>query len=121
MWEVLKVTGIIKQDQNLEVIGVTETEKNRFNSKFEILQGENLDGAEILNLITAIKDNLIDLELVSNTELRLKLDLANNNEEIVNTLTSFIEENKNKKYTVKVEYDETTGLVKDILLTMLTK
>lgn len=119
--ELLKAIGIVKEQQTLESAGITETEKNRFNSQFEILQGEELNGDTVLNLINAIRENLIDLEVVSNTQLKLKLDRLNKNEELVNTISSFIEENKNRKYNAKVEYDEETGLVSDILLTMLEK
>lgn len=117
--EVLKVIGLVEEEQVLQVTGVTETERNRFNSKFEILQGDNLESTEVLNLIDAIKENLIDMKVVSNTELKLKLDQFNKNEEVATTLSSFVEQRKNKKYNVKVEYDEETGLVSDILLTML--
>lgn len=116
---VLKAVGLIKEEQVLEAGGITETEKSRFNSQFEILQGDNLESDAILNLIEAIKENLIDFEVVSNTELKLKLDRLNKNEEVASTLSTFIEKDKNKNYNAKVEYDETTGLASDILLTML--
>ena len=64
---------------------------------------------------------MVDIEIVSNTELKLKLDTLNKNEEVATTLSSFVEQNKNKNYSAKVEYDEETGLVSDILLTMLEK
>ena len=121
LFSIAKDIGIVKEQQTIEAMGITETEKNRFNSKFEILQGEELDSNAILNLINAIQDNLVDLEIVSNTQLRLKLDKLNKNEQSTSTLTSFIEGNTNKKYNAKVEYDEETGLVSDILLTMLEK
>lgn len=119
LWNVLKVIGIVKEEETLQSSGVTETERNRFNSKFEILQGENLEGEAMLNLIEAVKQNLISMEVVSNTELRLKLDTLNKNEQVANTLSAFFEENKDQKYNAKVEYDETTGLASDILLTMV--
>lgn len=115
--QVLKVVGLVKENQNFENTGITETEKKRFNSKFEILQGENLENKVILNLIDAIKSNLVDIEVVSATELKLKLDRLRNNEEVVTNLTTFMEESKNQKYNAKVEYDETTGLVSSIVLT----
>ena len=115
--QVLKVVGLVKENQNFENTGITETEKKRFNSKFEILQGENLENKVILNLIDAIKNNLVEIEVVSGTELKLKLDRLRNNEEVVTNLTTFMEESKNQKYNAKVEYDETTGLVSSIVLT----
>lgn len=119
LFNVLKGIGIVNEEQPLEAMGITETEKNRFNSQFEILQGENLDSETVLNLINAIKGNLINMEVVSNTELKLKLDRLNRDENVANVLSSFMEENKNRKYNAKVEYDEETGLVSDIVLTML--
>lgn len=119
--EVLKVVGLVKENQNFEGTGITETEKKRFNSKFEILQGENLENKVVLNLIEAIKSNLVDIEVVSGTELKLKLDRLKNNEEVATSLTTFMEENKNQKYNAKVEYDENTGLVSSIVLTRVVE
>lgn len=119
--KVLKVIGIISNTQSIESQGVTEAQRNRFNSKFEILQGENLENEVVLKLIDAIKENFIDMEVISNRELKLKLDQLNHNEEMIKTLTDFIEGNKGKKYNAKVNYDEETGLVSDIVLTMLEK
>lgn len=121
LWKVAKSIGIVSEQQTLEAMGITETEKNRFNSQFEILQGEELESGTVLNLIDAIQENLVELEIVSNKELKLKLDRFNKNEDVANTMRSFIEENKNRKYNAKVEYDEGTGLVCDILLTLLEK
>ena len=118
---VLETLGIMQEEQKMEVAGVTETEKNRFNSQFEMLKGENLKGENILNLIEATKENLTNFEVVSNTELKLKIERNNSNEEIVNTLTTFIEENKNRDYNVDIEYDDETGLVNYIVLTIVTK
>lgn len=119
--KVLEVVGLVKENQNFENTGITETEKKRFNSKFEILQGENLENKVVLNLIEAIKSNLVDIEVVSGTELKLKLDRLKNNEEVATTLTTFMEENKNQKYNAKVEYDENTGLVSSIVLTRVVE
>lgn len=119
--KVINIVGNEQEQQVLEATGITETEKNRFNSQFEILQGDKLKSQDILELIDAIQDNLVDMEVVSNKELKLKLDRFEKNEEIATTLSSFIEKNKNKEYATKVEYDEETGLVSDILLTILEK
>ncbi len=117
--EILKAIGVRNEIEGFETVGITETEKNRFNSKFEILQGENLGSENLIRLIEAIKENFINIEVVSGTQLRLQLDRFQKNEEMARILTNFMEENKNKKYNVKVEYEEETGLAKDILLTML--
>lgn len=117
--EVLEVIGLVEEQQTFEVIGVTETEKNRFNLKFEILQGENLDGEAILRIIDAIKENLIDMNILSNTELELELDRFDSNEKIATTISTFIENNKDKKYNAKIKYDEETGLANSIIITIV--
>lgn len=119
--EVLKTIGIVEEKQALEAMGITETERNRFNYKFEILEGENLESSRIFTMLEAIKDNLVGYEVVSGTELRLKLDRFENKEEVLTTLKTFFEENKNRKYNVKIEHDETTGLVNGILITILER
>lgn len=116
--EVLKIIGVIQDNQKLEGNGVSETEKNRFNSKFEILQGENLDNENILKMIEVIKENLVNLQVVSNEELKIEIGQNDKNEELGNALENFIQNNKDKKYNIEVEYDEETGLVKYIIMTI---
>lgn len=117
--EVLQALGIIQDKQKLEATGVSETEKNRFNSKFEILEGENIDSENMLKVIEVLKENLINLEAVSNEELKIEIDKNNKNEELGNTLENFIQKDKNRKYNVKIEYDEETGLVKYVVMVIL--
>ena len=119
IWEVLNTVGIIEREQFLQEIKVTEAERERFNSKFEILQGDNLDGEAVLKVIEVIQPNLINMNVISNTELELELDRINNNEEVATTISTFIEQNKNKDYNVRVEYDEETKLVCKIILTIV--
>ena len=118
---ILKDIGLIKEETVIEETGVSETEKNRFNAQFELLQGTNLDSDRIFNLIEAIKNNFVNIEVVSNKELKLELDENNKNEEMSDKLTALIEANKNKKYNVTIEYDEQTGLAKYIVLTIATE
>ncbi len=119
--EILKTIGIVKENQVIETIGITETERNRYNSKFEILEGQNLESSKIFTILEAIKDNLVGYEVVSGTELRLNIDRYENKQEALTTLNTFFEENKNRKYNITIEYDETTGLVNGILVTILEK
>lgn len=119
--EILKTIGIVKENQVIETIGITETERNRYNSKFEILEGQNLESTKIFTILEAIKDNLVGYEVVSGTELRLNIDRYENKQEALTTLNTFFEENKNRKYNITIEYDETTGLVNGILVTILEK
>ena len=114
---ILEIMGVIKDNKKLEGDGASEAEKNRFNSKFEILQGEKLNTDTTLKMIDTIKNNLIGMEVVNGREIRLNIDKNNSNEETVSKLHAFMEENKNYNYDAKTEYDD-NGFVKSILLTI---
>ena len=113
--EMLETLGIIREQQITAGENVTEAEKNRFNSKFEFYQGENISGENVKKMITTIEDYIINMQAVSNEELKIEISSSQKNEQLVEKLTEFFEENKNKEYNIKVEYDD-SGLVKYIVL-----
>ena len=116
--QMLKDIGLMKDSTVLDSNGITETEKNRFNSNFELLQGENLENANVITSIQAIKNNIANMEIVSESELRLTIARNQSNEEVVNTLTEFLENNRGNKYNISVQYDE-NGLVNQLILTIV--
>ena len=71
--------------------------KNRFNSMFELLKGENLSGETISASIQSVKDNLLTVDIVNNNELKIGVSRNQSNEEIVNVLINFFNENQNEK------------------------
>lgn len=113
--QVLKNVGIIQDTPIMENIGITETEKNRYNSQFEMLKGEELDGGSILNILEAIKGNINGFKVENNKKLKLEIDRNNSNEEVVQKLNDFYAENKKKRYNVDVEYDE-NGLINYMII-----
>lgn len=112
--------GLIRDESVLESTVVTETEKNRYNSKYELLQGENLKSEDISRIVDTIKSNLVNLEVVSSQELKLKIDRHEGNEEMAKVLNNFLEDNSNQEYNLKVEYGD-DGLVSALILTMVEK
>lgn len=118
MQEVLKAIGIIQDRQKLEGNGISEIEKNRFNSKFEILEGEEIDNENILEAIRILKENLVNIEVISNEKLKIEISQSDKNEELGEVLENFVQNDKNRKYNINVEYDEETGLVKYIIMTI---
>ncbi len=113
----LEGIGIIKDGTILNSTGVTEAERNRFNSKFELLQGEKIPSENLITIIDTIKNNIIDMKVVSNEELKLELDKTKGNEEISEVLKEFLSKDKNATYNIKIEYDE-NKLAKYINLTI---
>lgn len=116
--DILKVLGFIQEPIVIEGGQVTETQRNRYNSKFEMLQANDLEKENAKELIDSLKDSLNGFEVVSNKEIRLKIEQAKSDSKAIEQLKKFIEENGGIKYNAKVEYDETTGLVNGMLLTL---
>lgn len=115
--QMLKDIGLIKDSTILGATVITETEKNRFNSIFELLQGEKLSGENVISSIETIKNNIGGIEVVSSSELKLTIVRENPDEEVVNTLINFLEEKRNN-YNLSLEYDE-NGLVNALVLTIV--
>ena len=118
--KMLKNIGIINEKIEFGNIEISETEKSRFNSNFEILQGENIKTEDVLNVVNIIKENVINLQVVSNNELKIEISRNENNVQLVKILEDFLQKDKSRNYNVKLEYDE-NGLVKFVLLTILEK
>lgn len=119
--EILEELGIINKQQNIEAGGITETEKNRFNSKFEILKGEELDNENVLKVVEAVKDNIINAQVDANEEIKIEISRNESNQDIEKSLEEYIKKEKDKKYDIKIEYDEDTELVKYIIMTPAKK
>ena len=119
--EILETLGIINKQQNIEAGGITETEKNRFNSKFEILKGEELDNENVLKVVEAVKDNIINAQVDTNEEIKIEISRNESNQDIEKSLEEYIKKEKDKKYDIKIEYDEETELVKYIIMTPAKK
>lgn len=117
--KVLNAIGVVKEKENIEVNGITETERNRFNTQFELLKAENLNKEDVIKAIDALKNNLIGMEIASNTTLKLRLDRNNYDEKISETLKNYIENMRDAKYNITIEYDEESKLVKYVVLNIV--
>lgn len=117
--EILRIArniGWINEEVNLSNIGLTQTEINRFNAKFEFVGAQNVESKEVVNIINSIKDNIIDVETSSEKQFRLKLDRSNSNQEKVNIITQYLTDEKSKKYNIKVEFNQENGLAEYVVL-----
>ncbi len=116
----LKNIGIIREQEILNSNGITEVERIRFNSKFELLQGNNKKAEDVNNVINTIKDNIINSQIVSNQELKIEISREQNNQEIVKILQDFFTKDQYAEYNIKVEYDE-NKLVKYLNVTIVER
>ena len=116
----LENIGILSSDTKLSSQGVTDAELNRYNSKYELLQGEKLESEKVLTMIETIKDNISNINIVSGQELKLEINENQGNQQVVEALENYFDKNKNNQYNIKVEYDE-NKFVKNIDLTIVPK
>ncbi len=107
---------------------VTELEKNRFNSIFELYEGEHITKERVEELINIAKEDLGDVR-ISNyreqgnekipLEYRLVIERGTENTDLAESVIQYIEEKYNEEFSVRLEYDETTGLVNSIYITVM--
>ncbi len=118
--ELMILFGTADESQLLpeEESGVSETEKARYNAEFELLIGENLDSEKTFISIEAIKNKVSDYEVISNEVLRLKIEPDSSNLDKYNVISNVVE-NSNNNYDIELEYDNETGFVTGILLTIV--
>ena len=109
---------------------VTEVEKNRFNSKFELYEGEHITKERIEELIDVVKDDLQDVRITNYREegleqekfpleYRLIIEKGTNNTELAENVINYIEEKYTQEFSVRLEYDEATGLINNIYITVM--
>lgn len=109
---------------------VTEVEKNRFNSKFELYEGEHITKERIEELIDVVKDDLQDVRITNYREegleqekfpleYRLIIEKGTNNTELAESVINYIEEKYTQEFSVRLEYDEATGLINNIYITVM--
>lgn len=123
--------NLIKESstQLYEIGIVTEAEKNRFNNMFEFYQGEELEKENIEKMMSVVKDHLKEIKIMEYEEdnnrneqqipktFLIVIEKDKKNEELANLLLKNLENERNSdKYSVKVEYNETTGLIEHIIL-----
>lgn len=115
----LQELGLIKDTSVLNSTEITDAERNRFNSKFEIIQGEKMKSEDVVKMIESIKDNITNMQVISNDELKLEVDRKQGNSQIVNSLFNYLDKSQDE-YNIKIEYDE-NQLAKYIDLTIVKK
>ena len=107
---------------------VTEAERNRFNSTFELFEGEHISKERVEELINLAKEDLGEVR-ISNyreeregripLEYRLVIERNTDNSKLAKSVIDYIEENYSEEFSIRLEYDDTTGLVNNIYMTVM--
>ena len=120
-----------KKAENVSSQGnVTEAEKTRFNSNFELYAGKEISQERILELVNVAKKHLKAVKITkyneedssSDTkeplEYKLVLEKDKENDQLGDKLIKKLEEQENNNFDVTMEYDDNTGLISNIYISL---
>ncbi len=124
------LVGLKLMEEKAETIsneGITEAERTRFNSDFELYVGEDVEKERLKELMNVVKGNLKEIrisEYEENSyadekeplEYRLGIERGKDNSELAERFIEYIDEKLNQNCSVRLEYDETTGLVNNVYI-----
>ena len=107
--------------------GITEAERTRFNSDFELYVGEDVEKERLKELMNVVKGNLKEIRISQYEEnsyadekepleYRLGIERGKDNSELAERFIEYIDEKLNQNCSVRLEYDETTGLVNNVYI-----
>lgn len=96
-----------------------ELRKKRFNNKFEIYEGENLDSEQIKKLLKVVSYNFSGFEKSTGGVVKLLIENGKTNEPSINQLIDVVS-NKNRTYNIKIGYSD-EGFVNAIYLSVYQK
>ncbi len=110
-----------KEDERIqEEKNINELKKQRFNNKFILYEGENIEFDTIKKLLNLAGNNMSDFELINNNkQIKIQIQPGIKNEDKANTIINSLSNNKNT-YNVKMEYNE-EGYINAIIISFYQK
>ena len=118
---IAKFLNLKKDDNNIsETNDFSEIEINNFNAQFEFYQGENLSSDTVNTLLEVVSKNIDGIEIISNEQLKINIQRGQENDQLIQQILAVVENNKNKKYNVTLEYNPDNNMLQDILITIVS-
>ena len=96
-----------------------ELKKEKFNNKFILYEGENVEQEYVQKLIKTVSENMEDYQVVSGTQIKILIKEGVKNEQKTNEILTAIDSSKNT-FNIKLNYDE-QGYVNSIDITVYEK
>lgn len=96
---------------------VTDLQRNRFNSQFEIYAGEEIEGKDVIELINIVESSLKSINVENSKTLNISIERNKEDKELAQRILNVIKEEK--KYNIELKYDNSTGLVSNIIITIV--
>ena len=103
------LSNIIEYNNQLEENKKNEDENKRkkFNSKFELYEGENLEKSIVLNLLDEAGKNMLNYEIISEGLIKVIIEEGKNNKELVSEIKSKLDQEEYEvMYNIDLKYDE---------------
>lgn len=101
---ILKIDEKEQQEKQQEEDNL-ELQKERFNNKFILYEGEDVEKEYVQKLIKTASENMSDYQLISGNQIRLLIQEGTKNEEKANDIATAIEASK-ETYDIKINYNE---------------
>lgn len=115
---ILKIDEKEQQQQQQEKDN-EELKKEKFNNKFILYEGENVEQEYVQKLIKTVSENMEDYQVVSGTQIKILIKEGVKNEQKANEILTAIDSSKNT-FNIKLNYDE-QGYVNSIDITVYEK
>lgn len=96
-----------------------ELKKEKFNNKFILYEGKNVEQEYVQKLIKTVSENMEDYQVVSGTQIKILIKEGVKNEQKANEILTAIDSSKNT-FNIKLNYDE-QGYVNSIDITVYEK
>lgn len=96
-----------------------ELKKEKFNNKFILYEGENVEQEYVQKLIKTVSENMEDYQVISGTQIKILIKEGVKNEQKANEILTAIDSSKNT-FNIKLNYDE-QGYVNSIDITVYEK
>ena len=108
-----------KEQQQQQEKDNEELKKEKFNNKFILYEGENVEQEYVQKLIKTVSENMEDYQVVSGTQIKILIKEGVKNEQKANEILTAIDSSKNT-FNIKLNYDE-QGYVNSIDITVYEK
>lgn len=108
---ILKIDENVQKQQQEEKDN-EELKKEKFNNKFVLYEGEDVEQEYVQKLIKTASENMTDYQVISGSQIKIFIKEGVKNEQKANEILTAIEESRNT-FNIKLNYDE-QGYVESI-------
>lgn len=109
-----------KEEERIsEEHNASELKKQRFNNKFILYEGENIEIETIKKLLDLAGNNMSDYKIIDNKQIKIMVESGVKNQEKADQIMTILSSNK-YNYNVNMEYNE-EGYINAIIISIYKK